>query len=188
MKIFDIEGTDIVLDPQVLGLPPFTELWERDKSEGKSRVYNELRYVTFLCDMSFDNKYRGYPEDERKRVLKRDFFGDENWEPDEVVWKAINKFIAFQRTSNSKMFSSAQRAQDKLSVYFDDIDFSLLDNNGKPIYSADSLINNLEKLARVTKSMKTLEREVLMEQEEVSIARGGSEIGEFELPDPDDDI
>jgi hypothetical protein len=188
MKIFDIEGTDIVLDPQVLALPPFKELWDRDTSESKFRAYSEIKYVTFLCDMSYDNKYRGYPEDERIRVLKRDFFKDEEWEPDEVVLEAIDKFNKFQQTVNSRLLKSAQKASDKLAEYFEDVDFKAIDQNGRPIYSADSLMNNLEKLARVTRSLKLLEEEVLREQAEATLARGGSEIGEFEIPDPEDEI
>ena len=134
MKIFDIEGTDIVLDPQVLGIPPFTDLWDRDKSNSKHRAYNEIRYVTFLCDISLDNKYRGYPEEERQKVLKRDFFGDENWEPDELVMEAIDKFLSFQETANSRLFKAAQKAQEKLSEYFENVDFKELDGNGKPVY------------------------------------------------------
>lgn len=188
MKIFDIEGNDIVLDPQVLGLPPFTELWNRDDSESKFRAYQEIKYVTFLCDISYDNKYRGYPEDEKIRVLKRDFFQDEQWEPDELVLEAIQKFKDFQHTVNSRLLKAAFKAADKLVEYFENVDFSKVDHNGRPVYSADSLMNNLEKLARVTRSLKLLEDEVLREQAEATLARGGSEIGEFEIPDPDDEI
>ena len=183
MKLFDIRGEEVVLNAQTLGIPPFKQLYERDKSKGKKRAYKEISYITFLCDNTTDNRYRGYSEEEREKVLKRDFIAEKGWEPDELVLDAIAKFQELQKTPTSKLYESALNGANKLAGYFTTIDFDIVDEEGKPIHSAKELAQNLSAVGNIVKSLKQLEAVVRQEQQDMTTARGGSEISEFEMSD-----
>jgi len=180
MKLFDIKGETIILNAQTLGIPPFKEIYERDKSKGKKKAYEEISYVTFLCDNTTDNRYRGYSEEERVRVLKRDFIKDLTWEPDDLVKEAIEKFRELQKSPTSKLYEAALNGANKLAGYFTNIDFELIDDEGKPIHSAKELAQNLAAVGNIVRSLKQLEAVVRQEQQDATTARGGSEISEFE--------
>lgn len=180
MKLFDIKGDEVVLNAQTLGIPPFRQLYERDKSKGKKQAFKEISYITFLCDNTTDNRYRGYSEIEREKVLRRDFIKDNSWEPDALVKEAIEKFRELQKTPTSRLYESALSGANKLADYFADIDLRVIDEEGKPYYSAKELAQNLAAVGGIVRSLKQLEAIVRQEQMDATTARGGSEILEFE--------
>ena len=179
MKLFDIKGEEVILNVQVLGIPPFKELYERDKSKGKKQAHKEIAYITFLCDNTVDNHYRGYSENDRNRILKRDFLKDENYEPDDLVLEGIEKFKELQKTATSRLYESALDGVNKLAGYFTNIDFNDLGEDGKPIHSAKELAQNLSAVGNIVKSLKQLEAVVRQEQQDATTARGGNIISEF---------
>jgi len=181
MKVFDISNGSIVLDPARLIIPEFNELWKRDKTKDKMKAIKELSYIVFMYDLSVDNPYRGYLEVERNKVLKSDFF-NEKWEPDKDVEKAIKKFRELTETTNTRLLSSARSAAEKLASYFEEVDFKQLDAQGKPAYSARELASNLAAVGSIVKSLSQLEEQVRKESMESSLARGGSDIGIYEIP------
>ena len=124
----------------------------------------------------------GYSEDIRADILKEDFIQVDGWSPDEGIGGAINKFRLLSETTSSRLLKSSKIAADKLAVYFETIDFTILDDNGKPIYSARELASNLSAVGNIIKSLRILEDQVRKEQMDDNVARGGAEIGIFELP------
>lgn len=183
MKLFDIKGEQVVLNAQVLGIPPFKALYERDKSKGKKQAHKEIAYITFLCDNTIDNHYRGYSIQEREKILKRDFMKDVNYKPDELVVEAIEKFKDLQKTSTSRLYESALDGANKLAGYFTNIDFDEVDDDGRALHSAKELAQNLAAVGNIVRSLKQLEQVVRQEQQDASTARGGNTISEFEVSD-----
>ena len=183
MKLFDIKGEQVILNAQVLGIPPFKTLYERDKSKGKKQAHKEIAYVTFLCDNTTDNHYRGYNMQDREKILKRDFMRDVDYEPDTTLLKAIEKFKDLQKTSTSRLYESALDGANKLAGYFTNIDFNELGDDGRPLHSAKELAQNLASVGNIVKSLKQLEQVVRQEQQDASTARGGNIISEFETSD-----
>jgi len=182
MKVFDIVSGEIVVDPSRLIIPEFKKLWQRDKSKDKHSVMKELAYITFLFDLSADNPYRGYTEYERDSVLKKDLFDNVNWEPDELVEDAIAKFKKLMETTNTRVLLGAKKAAEELAKWFEQIDFSLIDAYGKPVFSARELSSNLKEVGNIVKSLGQLEEMVRQEQLEKTTTRGGMDIGMYEIP------
>lgn len=179
--MFDIVSGEIVVDPSRLIIPEFKKLWQRDKTKDKNKVMKELAYITFSFDLSADNPYRGYTEYERDLVLKKDLFDNANWEPDEVVQEAITKFKKLMETTNTRVLLGAKKAAEELAKWFEQIDFSLIDAYGKPVFSARELSSNLKEVGNIVKSLSQLEDMVRQEQLEKTITRGGSDIGMYEI-------
>ena len=191
MKIFDIVGTEVELNAQILGIPPFKTLWDRDKTKGKKGARRDTTYVTFICDTSLDNPYRGYSDLDRRRIVRNDIIASglalEDWIPeeDETLREAEIKFEEFQQTPSSRMLKSLSGMVDKLEEYYQTVDFNKIDSQGRPLFSSIDAWNNIEKATNSLKKLKDLEKEVLREQTEAATVRGGSEIGAYEIPRDD---
>lgn len=187
MKVFDIISGEVVVDPSRLIVPEFKALWARDKSKDKQRVTKELAYIVFMFDLSADNPYRGYSEFDKDIVLKKDLFNDPNWVPDKVVEAAIDKFKRLMETTNTRVLLGAKKAAEELAKWFEQVDFSKLDQYGKPIFSATELARNLKEVGSIVKSLSQLEDMVRKEQIDKTTTRGGTDIGMYEIPRGTDD-
>ena len=187
MKLFDIINGKVVMNPQVLAMPEFKYLWDRDEDIDKDKAVKEISYVVFLCDESLTNPYRAYKEGDRRDVLLRDFIKDKRWKPDKHIEAAITKFMEATQTTNSRLLKSAKNAAEKLAGYLDMIDFNEVDKDGKYLYSAKELASNLAAVGNIVKSLHQLEEMVKKEQLETNTVRGGGEIGFYELPRTDFD-
>lgn len=186
MRVIDIEGDRISPTPECLTIPEFFALWKRDRSKFKKSAMKELTYVTFLVDNTIHNPYRGYGEEMRHEQLVLDYF-DKEWKPDSLMLDAIKKYRLLQKTTSSRLVAAAQIAADKLADYYSMVDFTQLDDNGKPVYSAREVQSNLKDLSNTIKSLFALEEQLRKEQLDGNLSRGGFEIGEFEIPSRDID-
>jgi hypothetical protein len=142
----------------------------------------EISYITFLFDLSADNPYRGYTEYERDTVLKKDLFGNLDWEADSAVKDAIDRFKKLMETTNTRVLLGAKKAAEELAKWFEQIDFTKVDGYGKPIFSARELSSNLKEVGNIVKSLGLLEEMVRREQIEKTMSRGGADIGMYEIP------
>jgi hypothetical protein len=70
---------------------------------------------------------------------------------------------------------------DKVTEYFDSIDFNEKDRMGKPIHTLNDVVKNMKDVGPVVKSLESLKDQVLKEQMDKSIIRGGTDIGLFEI-------
>lgn len=179
-ELFDIVGGDVVLNPQSLYIKPFRDIWKRDKDPNKEQATNEISYVVFLLHNL--SPYNSYPEEIRDTMVKKDVFGDIDYHIDTVVEEALDKYAEFQNTTNTRLLDSAKKAAEELSNYFRSVNFSMLDERGKPMYSARELASNLSAVGNIIKSLSALEKQVRREQLEDTKVKGQTEIGDYEIP------
>lgn len=183
-RLFDIERNKIVPDANVLAVPSIKKLWDRDKSEDKEVAFKEISYIVFLCD--FHSPYRDIHESVRSNYIIADLF-PKGWSPNKEVLTAVQTYKDLQETPSMRLLYTAVRNLDKLSDYFDGINFEETDIMGKPKYSALDLTRNLKEVGNIVKSLANLKKQVRLELEDQSV-RGDSEIGAFEDPDETDEI
>jgi hypothetical protein len=181
-NLFNISSSGkIELNVNVLAIPPFDKIWDRDKSKTKDKATMEIKYIVYLCD--YNSPYNAFNEREKEIRIKEDFIKDKEWIPDELIIEGIQKYIDLQNTISTRILKSAKIGAEKLAKYFEDVDFKQLDDNGKPIYTARDLASNLKSVGEIVKSLVNLEKQVKSEQLESSTVRGNSEINDYELPD-----
>lgn len=182
MELFDIEGNNVVLNPDSLFIPEFKKLWDRDKTKQKNKATAEIAYITLKHNLSKTNPYNGYSDKDKEYKIKNDLFNDPNWEPDEKIKEAEERYKEFQQTHSSRLLKGARAAADQLAEYFENINFSETDNYGRPKYSAKELSSNLKDVSSIVKSLRQLQEQVEKEQLEAKTARGDIEIGMYEMP------
>ena len=168
MELFDIEAEKVVLDPNILYIPEFKELYDRDKTKGKFIATAEIAYVTFLCNFSSKNPYNSYSDKDKEKKVRNDTMKKE---PDEAIKKAIEKYKEMQQTVTSRLLVAAKIASNVLAEYFEQAKAE----------DATEIIRNIEKLGNAVKSLYALEIQVQKEQLEARVIRGGQELGMYEI-------
>ena len=178
MKIFDLVDYRIVVTPEILNIPEFKKLWEADRSKIKEKAFKEFEFIYYVED--FNSPYSVYEYDERVKRLKEDHIKDSKWVISKDLQKAIDKYKELNETPLLGLLRDSYDLIQKLRAYFRRVNFDLLDDDGKPVYSAKDAMANLGKLKDVITSVKSLEHLVKQEQADNIRSRGGSETGLYE--------
>ena len=78
-----------------------------------------------------------------------------------------------------KLLKAAKESVKKLETYFRTVDLTLVDDNGRPIFHAKDLVNNLEKMGKVVDGLSRLEDIVKKEEQANNPTRGGVEVNKY---------
>lgn len=178
MKLFDIQQGKVVMNPTILWVPEFRTLWDRDKSKHKEQAVNEISYIVFLYD--FRSPYTAYSTNEREARIKKDCFKSEEWQPDDAIKAAVIKYKELQSSPISRLLQSAMDTCDKMTDYFNSVDFKKVDHNGKPIFTLKEVSSVMKDIGDIVSSLESLKEKVDREQMERGSIRGGTGIGMFE--------
>jgi hypothetical protein len=147
--------------------------------EFKDLKTEELGFVYFMCDHR--SPFSVYEWEQRILEVKNSIFGNKKWEPTAKVLGACDKYEKLIETSAVRLLKAANESVVKLEKYFRTIDLTLMDDNGKPIFHAKDLINNLEKMRKVVDGLTRLEEIVKKEEQAANTNRGGIEVNKYSM-------
>ncbi len=74
---FNIQDGRLVIDPKVLTIRIFEEIWISDPSKAKSKAVALFKYIFFCNDITINNPYRDAASSDIERLAKRDAFKNE---------------------------------------------------------------------------------------------------------------
>ena len=77
------------------------------------------------------------------------------------------------------MLKAARSAVNKLKNYFEIVDLTAIDDNGRPVYQAKDLVANLSKMADVVAGLSKLEEQVKKDEQSKSPNRGGVVVNKY---------
>lgn len=170
MKLLELDGMVGIPSPELTQIKEFHELIKRDRTHGKRKASAELAYIYYLLD--WESPYAVYEEGIRSDKIIRDIF-EEEWEPDEVVKGAINKYVELTESEFKKMLQAARIGANKLISYFTEVDLSDEDEKGKLKHSAKDLIANISKMGEVMEGIEKLIELVEKNEEKQNANRKG---------------
>jgi|TARA_Y100000310_G_scaffold235611_1_gene238679 hypothetical protein len=148
--------------------------------EFKKLTVYELAFVYFMIDHR--SPFAVYEWKQRSSEVKNSIFGEKKeWIPSAKVLGACDKYEELIETSAVRLLKAAKESVVKLEKYFRDIDLTLTDDNGRPIFHAKDLINNLEKMGRVVDGLTRLEDIVKKEEQVANTNRGGVEVNKYSM-------
>ena len=178
LDLLIVNNYSVIPSTYALTIQDFKILYDRDKSKDKAVAIKELAYIYFYCD--HNSPFAVYTADERNEEVVLSVFGDKSkWKADSKVQTACDKYTKLKETSAVKLLKSATSSVSKLQKYFEDIDLTLMDDNGKPIFNAKDLVMNLSKVGDVVSGLSKLEELVKKEEQKSSKVRGGVEINKY---------
>lgn len=175
-NLLELRNNILTISSEALMISEFKVIWERDKSKGKEKALQELAYVYHTTD--FQSIYRNYHSSTRESKIKTDIFGNRDWKPDMHIIQAQIKYKELQTTLSMELLNDAETGLEKLRDYFREANFDD-DDEGK---AAKNFIANIKQLGDIVKGMKSLREEVEKELVDQMQMRGGSIIGNRELP------
>lgn len=184
--LFEVVNKIVVPTDEVLQVPPFKEIWERDKSPKKEVAIQEFTYMEFMTSSLATNPYRGYSEDKKEAVVRREVIKEKNWKPDKLIEEGMEKIITLQTEGSStySLYMSAIKAKDKLESFFNNFDMEEKnERSGNPIYKPRDITIAIQDLDKTIMSLKSLEKKVEEDLFEVAKIRGQKKISEFANPD-----
>jgi hypothetical protein len=170
MGLFDFKDYKVVISPDAVAIPAFKTIWERDKTKEKHKATQELSYIYFVND--FKSPYSIYPEEDRRAKVLSDFIKNPDWVMDAELKIAEEEYNEFQKTYSMRFLESARGLADKLTAYFDEVDFHATDERGKPTYSATDAVRNLKEVGNVIESLDKVEEKVKKEIDSQTKVRG----------------
>ena len=146
-------------------------------TQGRARLkgHAEARFLYHYCDHK--SEFAKYSKEDR---LIESLLGaglNENYTISPELQAAIDRYQSLKNSRNLRLLKSANNAIDKLSKYFDDIDFTKQHANGSLIYSQKQVIGNVANLIKILEGLDKLEEAVRKEEGEESGAKGDAEKG-----------
>tara|TARA_R100000541_G_scaffold57056_1_gene66883 strand:+ start:1583 stop:2104 length:522 start_codon:yes stop_codon:yes gene_type:complete len=148
--------------------------------EFKDLNEKELAFVYFTTDHK--SPFSVYAWDQRLVEVKNSIFGEKNsFKPSPKVLAACKKYDKLIETSAVRLLRAARESIIKLEKYLRDIDLTLADDNGRPIFHAKDLISNLEKMGKVVDGLRNLEEIVKKEEQAANTNRGGIEVNKYSM-------
>jgi len=160
--LLTIDGTKVIPSPYALTIPEF-----------KTLKIDELSAVYFLADHR--SPYIVYAEDERLEKVQESI----KIAASPKIKAAILKYKELSETSAIKLLNAARESVVKLEKYFKEVDLTLTDDNGRPIYHAKDLIANLANMGKVVSGLDELEELVKKQQAKDNPNRGGVVVNKY---------
>ena len=142
--------------------------------EFKNLNTKELGYIYFMCDHR--SAYAVYEWDKRHEEVMESLNLKKISKKVEIACDKYNELI---ETSAVKLLKAAKESVKKLETYFRTVDLTLVDDNGRPIFHAKDLVNNLEKMGKVVDGLSRLEDIVKKEEQANNPTRGGVEVNKY---------
>lgn len=170
MKLFKYEGYKITISEEALLLKPFKTIWKRDRSQNKEKALMELGFIYFFCDIRSDYQYI-VDEDARKESIKEGEGLPKDWEPDDVLLKAMEFYNTFKPTS-ALLLEDTRYAVDKLRKLLREIDLTQTDDKGKPIYTLNTVTATIKQVPSLVRDLDEAERSIAKEIAQSDKVRG----------------
>lgn len=160
--LLTVNNNVVIPSPYALTIPEF-----------ENRTVKELAFVYFFVDHR--SSYAAYDEEERKEVLLKDL----GIKMSTAIEAAVDKYTQLSDTHAIRLLKSARSSVNKLEKYFQNIDLTAMDENGKLLYQAKDLVANLSKIGEVVEGLDRLEELVQKQQAKDNPNRAGVKTNKY---------
>ena len=186
MDLFRIENYKAIINKKdVMLIPEFKAMLElkyntqKGDHQGRLRIraHKEFTFIYFYVD--YRSEYSNYTKEERKKESLAAAELPEDYVISNQLEKAIVKYGELQETRSLKLLSSANNAIDKIRLFYDNLDFTETDDNGKLKYDPNRVLTSINALSKTIESLEQLEKRVKQSLKQDLGVRGDNEEGFF---------
>jgi hypothetical protein len=183
--LFTVEERTVRPTIEALLITPFKQIWERDETKFKERAISEFSYIEFMTSQKKSNPFKGYSESIKHINVKKNCFGEEDWEPDDLIKDGI-EFIITLQTEASPTYTflmSARKGADQMKMFFDTLDMNDVNmKTGNPLYKPREITSALKDTDDVVTKLDKLQKKVEEELFDTVAIKSGKEISPFADP------
>lgn len=172
MKLFNLDDTyTVTFEAEIFLLDSFKKLKESRKKD-ISKLYKEMSYIYFFCDMSSDFQYQ--PDEKLRTIdIKKYVKLPEKWKPDAILESCIETYNHLSQTISSKLLKSVYIAVDKVGLHLETVDLTERDKNMKPVFNQKDVIASVKQIPDLLKAIRQAESEYVKNKEINEKLRGG---------------
>nr|UWG27144.1 MAG: hypothetical protein [Bacteriophage sp.] len=155
MKLLKYEGYKVVIEPELLTLKPFKQIWTRDKTVNKDKALAEIAFIYFMADPRSDYQYL-VDDKERMEAIKEGEGLPPKWQPDRIVTEAMDFYMSFKPISallleDTRFMVDKYRKRLKAQE-FDDLEIKDLKEVGALIKQIPPLVRDLDEAEKALNS------------------------------------
>lgn len=174
MHLVEMINYEVVPTQECFLIKPLRQLYNADRTKNKEKFMQQLSVIYFMADPRSSYNYIT-DLDERLNMIKEQEGLDADFKIDDKLQEAIDNYRKHTMTTSTLLLEDARTAVDKVRKFLKDVDLTATDNNGKPIYTINSITSALKQLPQLAKDLQETEKIVTKEVEAVGRARGGNE-------------
>lgn len=171
MKLFSFNNFKLNISEEALSIKAFRDLWERDKSAKKDKAIQELGFIYFFCDPRSDYMFLIDEDTRMEKIIEQEGL-PKNWKPDEKIEKAMEVYRYLTTSPSSLLLQDTRELVDKVRAQLKEIDLTLLDDKGKPIYSISTITSTIKQIPGLIKDLNEAEKAITSDIEETAKMRG----------------
>lgn len=174
MKLADIVGGQVVIHPEMLIIPVFRDLWEKDKKD-KQYATKIISYI--VLNNKWDSPYvQSMDSESREAKLKEAFFKDGNYKltPEEQICE--DEYKSFMNTRALQMLNNMRLKLDSISNYYKESLDDTLDEK-----KIKDLLAGMTSVGKVMESINSLEDMVKSEEVAIGRVKGDAKVNPYEL-------
>jgi len=171
---FEIVEGAVTIPPSSLTVPELRVIWDRDTSDKKVTAYQELCYIYHIADAK--SEYAELTPDKKKEMIKKDMIRIEDWNPDEAVELAIQKYRELQETISSRFLDAQMGFLHKVTERINEIDIDDIEDDK----TMNAILSAAEKANKLLVNIPKLKEAIAKEQTAEERIRGGGEKGMYE--------
>lgn len=148
----DEETYELYIEPELLTLAPFKEVWERDTSDNKEIAIAELSFVYYMSMITSMFYVVGNPMVRQKTILDEGVVVGlpDNWIPDATVLKCVKWARNYQEKDDIiSVYKTARATVAKIREYLENLNFNERTKTG-------TLVNEPKSVAAVLKDVRAL--------------------------------
>lgn len=170
--MFDIQGTKIKLSPDALAIPPFKSYYSNSKD--KDAALKDIEYIIWLY--KWNSPYEAYPEKKRAKIIAKDLFGTEQFQPSAKLKDLGKRFQEFQETPGTRLLTASKKAAEGLIESLEAYSQDAMD-----IDTALKITRILKDVGNIVKSLDVAEKQAKAEQMDTGRIKGGGTLNAFEI-------
>lgn len=177
LKLFQYKDNEVVIEPEALLLEPFKKIVSKNK-RNKNKAITELAFIYFFSDPRSDYQYI-IDKSSRVTAIKQGLGLENSWKPDEDINKAIEFYESF-KSEAALLLEDTRAVIEKLRTALREIDFTQVDDKGKPIFPLNTITSTIKAIPSLAKDLNEAEKALNKEIASDSKMRGGQEKTIFE--------
>jgi hypothetical protein len=185
-EFFEVRDFVVWPSKEILLIPEYAEVWDRDESPKKEVALKEFAFIYFRVSMRKNNPFRAYNEKLKPRKIAERIFKDNpEWRPDDKVKNLVNVYREDVKNSSLtySYLMSAKIAAEQLKEFFSEEGTLKLRNSrtGAPLYKPKELTSALADTNNILNNLESIERKIDQEELSDSRTKNSREINYFEI-------
>lgn len=191
MEIFIFDNATNTLrinEYSILLIKEFADLWEIERNKckedksGKDRLLAFKEFTYIYLSLDYKSPYFAYLEQDKHYAALVDSGLESEHIKDPLFVAAYNKYKEIQSSDPIlSLIKTAHHTLYRTQVFLDSIDFTEIDEMGKPLYKPKSVIEDIASIAKMRNSLIELEEQHKKGLLSQSKLRGDTEPGFDEI-------